>query len=151
MTQCSLHRRSLAYTITDVTAYATLSLVLLSFLSHPSISLSLLFSFTFLLLPFIPLCLSRGNTIFFPPTSFTTSSSTVCASLSVGLPCLSFFSFSCHSLFILSHPSLYVCHSSVLKVNVADWLDLSSVCQPEKKKKAQCSQSGTLFLSLCAW
>ncbi len=69
MTQCSLHRGSLANTITDVTAYATLSLALLSFLSHPSISLSLLFSFTFLLLPFISLCLPHSKTIFFSPTS----------------------------------------------------------------------------------
>lgn len=130
MTQCSLHRRSLANTITDVTAYASLSLALLSFLSHPSISLSLLFSFTFLLLPFISLSASLiAKPFSFLPPLLSFPHRAVSASLSAYL-----FLFLPQPLYVVSSLSPSVCHSSVLKVHVADWLSFSSVCLPERKE-----------------
>lgn len=141
MTQCSLHRHSHANTTTDVAAYADLSPALLSFSVTP---LNLLFPsvpFHFPFVPLISLCLMSIPFSFLPPL-LTFPHSTVCAGLSL--------------TYLFYFPSLYPVASSVsLRLSQqcpeskCSWL--SSDCQPERKEKAACSQSGTLFLSLCAW
>lgn len=67
----------------------------------------------------------------------------------VCLLCLSCCFFPCHSLFMLSHTSPSVCHSSYLKVNAADWLDLSSVSQLEKRQSCVFTIRDAVSLTVC--
>lgn len=127
MTQYSLHWLSFVNTITDVTAPCGSCIVV--FLVPPITLFSFLFLFTFLLLHFPSVCLFYMNAMFLFYQLF--------CHLHTGLfvpfclsACYAYLSFSLLPALVFSCRLiplfLSVSHSSVLKVNVCDWLSFSS-------------------------